>query len=218
LRPQVLLIRFSPQSIAAATTDLWPSLANTLVVPWRGTQIAKPQYTPSTRARATSEHDRDLPASKHRSSVIPNRTELPGFLHDAIPARLLPSDVANMNPTNIRSELSNMSRQSLVMANPFIRRSPQVLLSRSIGVAPGLRVLHTYRPSPLQSLTWPAQLRPQQQYRGFGTGGISRSLLANREAAANRNPNSATAQNAFYQILLKANMPAIVVERYQSGM
>lgn len=37
------------------------------------------------------------------------------------------------------------------------------------------------------------------------------------EEAANRNPSSATAQNAFYQALLKANMPAIIVERYQSG-
>ncbi|KAM0322990.1 hypothetical protein ACHAQA_009089 [Verticillium albo-atrum] len=55
------------------------------------------------------------------------------------------------------------------------------------------------------------------QRRAFGTNGISRNLLAAREAAANRNPSSATAQNAFYQLLLKANMPAIVVERHQSG-
>ncbi|KAL2759627.1 hypothetical protein ACRALDRAFT_1079333 [Sodiomyces alcalophilus JCM 7366] len=53
--------------------------------------------------------------------------------------------------------------------------------------------------------------------RSFGSSGISRNLLASREAAANRNPNSATAQNAFYQILLKANMPAIIIERHQSG-
>ncbi|KAG7119732.1 Mitochondrial inner membrane i-AAA protease supercomplex subunit like protein [Verticillium longisporum] len=36
-------------------------------------------------------------------------------------------------------------------------------------------------------------------------------LLQTREAAANRNPSSATAQNAFYQLLLKANMPAIAL-------
>lgn len=42
-------------------------------------------------------------------------------------------------------------------------------------------------------------------------------MLANLEAAANRNPTSPTAQNAFYQVLLKANMPGIIVERYQSG-
>ncbi|ROW04308.1 hypothetical protein VSDG_01177 [Cytospora chrysosperma] len=56
------------------------------------------------------------------------------------------------------------------------------------------------------------------QYRNFSSnGGISRNMLANLEAAANRNPTSPTAQNAFYQVLLKANMPAIIVERYQSG-
>ena len=37
------------------------------------------------------------------------------------------------------------------------------------------------------------------------------------EETANKNPNSATAQNAFYQALLRANMPAIIVERYQTN-
>ena len=37
------------------------------------------------------------------------------------------------------------------------------------------------------------------------------------EQTANNNPTSATAQNAFYSALLRANMPAILVERYQSG-
>ncbi len=37
------------------------------------------------------------------------------------------------------------------------------------------------------------------------------------EQTANNNPQSATAQNAFYSALLRANMPEIVVERYQTG-
>ena len=37
------------------------------------------------------------------------------------------------------------------------------------------------------------------------------------EQTANNNPTSATAQNAFYSALLRADMPAILVERYQSG-
>ncbi|KAL8671846.1 MAG: hypothetical protein Q9168_003662 [Polycauliona sp. 1 TL-2023] len=37
------------------------------------------------------------------------------------------------------------------------------------------------------------------------------------EQTANNNPASATAQNAFYSALLRANMPAIVAERYQTG-
>jgi ATP-dependent metalloprotease len=71
----------------------------------------------------------------------------------------------------------------------------------------------------MQKFTWITIQNPSRniQHRRFGTGGVSRDLLANREAAANRNPNSATAQTSFYQLLLKANMPAIVIERYQSG-
>jgi ATP-dependent metalloprotease len=84
----------------------------------------------------------------------------------------------------------------------------------------GLRSMHMMRLcAGLAPLVGPGgKHQARVPYRGFGTGGISRSLLANREAAANRNPTSATAQNAFYQVLLKANMPAIVVERVQSSM
>ncbi|KAL4776441.1 P-loop containing nucleoside triphosphate hydrolase protein [Aspergillus nidulans var. acristatus] len=55
----------------------------------------------------------------------------------------------------------------------------------------------------------------QQQRYLFG--GPSHTLLAQKEKTANNNPNSANAQNAFYQALLRANMPAIVIERYRSG-
>ncbi|ROT43478.1 ATP-dependent metallopeptidase HflB [Sodiomyces alkalinus F11] len=81
-----------------------------------------------------------------------------------------------------------------------------------LATAPYLRV--TPRPT-TQSLGLLLHTRPFGS--SGGSGGISRNLLASREAAANRNPNSATAQNAFYQLLLKANMPAIIIERYQSG-
>lgn len=37
------------------------------------------------------------------------------------------------------------------------------------------------------------------------------------EQTANNNPTSPTAQNAFYSALLRAEMPAIIVERYQTG-
>ncbi|KAL4778160.1 P-loop containing nucleoside triphosphate hydrolase protein [Aspergillus varians] len=67
------------------------------------------------------------------------------------------------------------------------------------------------RPSPTLS-----NLRRLEQQR-FLFGGPSHSLLAQKEKTANNNPNSVNAQNAFYQALLRANMPAIVIERYRSG-
>lgn len=48
-------------------------------------------------------------------------------------------------------------------------------------------------------------------------GSVSQNLLAHMEQTANNNPTSPTAQNAFYSALLRADMPAIVAERYQSG-
>lgn len=47
--------------------------------------------------------------------------------------------------------------------------------------------------------------------------GSTQNLLAHMEQTANNNPTSATAQNALYSALLRANMPAIIVERYQTG-
>lgn len=48
-------------------------------------------------------------------------------------------------------------------------------------------------------------------------GSVSQNLLAHLEQTANNNPTSPTAQNAFYSALLRADMPAIVIQRYQSG-
>lgn len=110
-----------------------------------------------------------------------------------------------------------MTPRSLDMANPLFRRSFSTLMSRPLGTPYAMRSMSTYQPSRPPSLpSAPIVLRHLQQ-RGFGSGNVSRSVLASREAAANRNPNSASAQNSFYQALLKANMPAIIVERYKSG-
>ena len=45
----------------------------------------------------------------------------------------------------------------------------------------------------------------------------NQNQLAHTERTANNNPTSATAQSAFYTALLRANMPKIVIERYQTG-
>jgi ATP-dependent metalloprotease len=59
-------------------------------------------------------------------------------------------------------------------------------------------------------------LKPQQRTL-FGSSNTSQNLLVRLEEVANKNPTNATAQNAFYQALLRANMAAIVVERHQTG-
>jgi ATP-dependent metalloprotease len=48
-------------------------------------------------------------------------------------------------------------------------------------------------------------------------GGPSHSQLARLEESANNNPNSASSQASFYSALMRANMPQIVVDRYDTG-
>jgi ATP-dependent metalloprotease len=48
-------------------------------------------------------------------------------------------------------------------------------------------------------------------------GGPSQDQLARLEEAANNNPNSATSQASFYSALMRANMPQIIVNRYNTG-
>ncbi|KAE8146950.1 AAA+-type ATPase [Aspergillus avenaceus] len=82
-----------------------------------------------------------------------------------------------------------------------------------LSISPSFRPLSM---SPLSNRLRLSLPRSQQQRGIFG--GPSHGLLAQKERTANNNPNSVNAQNSFYQALLRANMPAIVVERYKSGM
>ncbi|KAL2263866.1 hypothetical protein VTK26DRAFT_4662 [Humicola hyalothermophila] len=215
-------------SITAATTDLWPSIANTLAIPWRGSTFSSPAPRskhsnaplPTSSRVATAEPTQNVSDIALKGSATSAKAALPDFMRDAVlPSRFLDRTLAKASPVNILSEISSMSPRSIAMANPLIRRSYAALMARPLATLPAFRSMSTYQPSRMQQFTWiKPQCTPRSvQCRHLGTGGVPRDLLASREAAANRNPNSATAQNSFYQLLLKANMPAIIVERYQSG-
>ncbi|KAJ8115776.1 hypothetical protein ONZ43_g4593 [Nemania bipapillata] len=204
-------------SVAATAAELWPSIANTLAVPFHAPSSRNPRHLPShshapsrTRqvdpARETTEPARSVTANGSP------RFELPEFLrdacHDAAFAPTPPSRQAIPTPFDIRSSISTMPRAALLASSPLVHRLyPQRLLLRSMCTSStGLSAI----PRPLFGAS-------SFQRRSFQTSGLSRNLLAHMEESANRNPTSATAQNAFYQALLKANMPAIIIERYQSG-
>lgn len=91
--------------------------------------------------------------------------------------------------------------------------------ARPRGVFVPARSYSTLNPLRLSSLRPAPKINglSKLQQRRLLFGGLSQNILAQKEKTANNNPNSASAQNAFYQALLRANMPAIVVERYRSG-
>ncbi|CBY00355.1 hypothetical protein IAQ61_011287 [Plenodomus lingam] len=71
--------------------------------------------------------------------------------------------------------------------------------------------------SQLRSLSRPGLVGLHRiQQRGL-FGGPSQDQLARLEEAALNNPNSASAQASFYSALMRANMPQIIVNRYNTG-
>lgn len=195
-------------SIAAATTDLWPSIMKALKVSLRSPSL--PLLDPKLPRTQKVESSSQTTHVQPKPSQELTKFELPGFLRDAQhDARLVPTaSVKNITtPFDIRSSISSMQRTALLASNPVAHRLyPQHLSSRLLSTSTAPRVF----PNSLTKMIMP-------QRRFFQSGGLSRNLLAHMEESANRNPTSATAQNAFYQALLRANMPAIIIERYHSG-
>ena len=103
------------------------------------------------------------------------------------------------------------SSKILQAANPlFLGTSSMSRTTRSYSTLPPFRLIRHYRPIK-------SSLPVIVQRRALIAGSSSQNLLAHMEQTANNNPTSPTAQNAFYSALLRADMPAILVERYQSG-
>ncbi|KAI0395674.1 peptidase family M41-domain-containing protein [Xylariaceae sp. FL0594] len=199
-------------SVAAATTELWPSILNTLAIPFRTsarTTTRQATFHPDKVTAPTQAPASPTPAP---AASTPTRCELPEFLrnsrYDAAVNPICSLRQAVANPLDIRSSITAMERAALMASNPVVYRPyPSHLFIRPLSTSTALS----------RGLSRPLMRTFTFQMRSFQTSGISRSQLARLEESANRNPTSATAQNAFYQALLKANMPAIIIERYQSG-
>ena len=103
------------------------------------------------------------------------------------------------------------SFKMLQSANPlFLGTSATSRTTRCYSTLPPFKFIRDYRPlkSSLPSIS---------QRRNLAAGNSSQVLLAHLERMANSNPTSPSAQNALYSALLRADMPGILVERYQTG-
>ncbi|ESZ90406.1 hypothetical protein SBOR_9217 [Sclerotinia borealis F-4128] len=120
------------------------------------------------------------------------------------------------------SARSHIDSLSLSLRNTFIS-VPKLISTANLTVPASsiLAMAHGRQMSMFSSLRSqthrPVTKFSQTQQRSLFGGSMSHNLLSHLEETANKNPKSATAQNAFYQALLKANMPAIIADRYQTG-
>lgn len=105
--------------------------------------------------------------------------------------------------------INQASSQILLSANPFRHVQPITQSSRYYSTHPLLKFARKQR-------ILPPKFSGNIQRRSI-SGSSSQNLLSHMEQTANNNPTSPTAQNGFYSALLRADMPAIIVERYQTG-
>ncbi|KAE8412980.1 hypothetical protein BDV36DRAFT_44372 [Aspergillus pseudocaelatus] len=183
-------------NLSAATSDIWPSISKLLNAPWKNVE-----RSPATSGPAASQG-----LFQRTAEEGSNHVSLPEFL-DTVPSEALGPGICSKPAHHLWSR--SFSKESTLWTAPsLVSRQPRSPSFRSYSSWTSLdRLRHV--PSAI------GISRLQQQR--FIFGGPSHGLLAQKEKTANSNPNSANAQNAFYQALLRANMPAIVVERYKSG-
>ncbi|KAF2003717.1 cell division protease ftsH [Amniculicola lignicola CBS 123094] len=199
------------QGIASATAELWPAMSTVLKSSFQGFARQATSHG-GNRQRQSAGVTESSPASEIRSR---SPFSLPESLQ-SVPASALyqmPSPAALKSIPSVANTVSAVPRHALRLCSPFARSMP-------FGSMPGRQYSTASRIGPF------ANLRPSSGVGSIGLGlaqrrtlfgGPSQTLLARLEQAANNNPNSAAAQAALYSAVLRAGMPNIVVERYQTG-
>jgi len=217
----ILMLTFlSTQTIAALTTTaLWPPLSGALSsIPLAASALVRASSKSPAVPTARSKHTSTASSSSTQAPAGPAVVRHAHVNTTIMSLPLVPRWTAfrSISPVAIFTQPSVTPLRSVTMANPLLRRSFSSTTTTPLAAPFAMRLMGTCRPQTSLFHSTALPLR-HLQLRLFGTGGISRTILASREAVANRNPTSPTAQNAFYQALLKANMPAIVIERHQLG-
>ncbi|TGO16331.1 hypothetical protein BTUL_0029g00210 [Botrytis tulipae] len=131
--------------------------------------------------------------------------------------RMLSTRSIPVLPSSARMDsMSPGLRNAFISASKRISTANSTIPSSSILAMAHCRQISTSSsPRPEQSMPFTKPFESQR--RSLFGGSTSHNLLSHLEETANKNPTSATAQNALYQALLKANMPAIIADRYQTG-
>lgn len=203
---------------------MWPSISNAMSATWMVLGTRTQSTSQSSRGKVQEQRipqsSAVLPAVPKVGSLLslflechdhsrhqPSKVEIPECLRD------LPSSFSSImtprflpqTPFGIQHTLQAMPKGALSAANPIARRAC-MFPSQSRQMSTALR-------SRFQRPDLAVKEIGESQKRTLFGGTTSRSILAHLEETANKNPNSATSQYAFYQALTRANMPAIIVER-----
>ncbi|KAI9708003.1 MAG: ATP-dependent zinc metalloprotease FTSH 4, mitochondrial [Bogoriella megaspora] len=194
------------QAIASATTEVWPSFSSVLSTPWRTLRRDIPSHRKPTSISRRSLHSTAALDSEATNPALPDyirHVDKASLRHQAGP------EITPESQTTL-ALLSKVPPNALSRCNPISTRLPPFFKPAARSYSTTLRIgsFRIQAPSTAVGLT---------QRRTISNGTTPRNLLAHLEQTANNNPQSATAQSAFYSALIRAHMPEIVVERYQTG-
>ncbi|KXT11311.1 hypothetical protein AC579_296 [Pseudocercospora musae] len=202
----------SLHQVASTASEMLPLISEATLLPlWRIGWAARAGKKAARKAETHTE-------AKQVPVPVRQRAEMPEYMSTAPLGALrhqMPSASALHGSFSTASMLSAMPRGTRRYASPLTRS-----FSSLTPAAPSLSSTTRIRPLTLRAPPKTSLVGFPQQRTIFGSSWASttnHNLLAHLEQTANNNPGSATAQNAFYQALLRANMPEIVVERYQTG-
>ncbi|KAH7083162.1 P-loop containing nucleoside triphosphate hydrolase protein, partial [Paraphoma chrysanthemicola] len=189
----------------SATPELWPVMATALRTPWQGLG-RKPVPTGARRLHTVKAESAS--AQSHSPHVRP------GFLQSVPVSAMRPATaaLALRAVPSVPGTAAAAPRNGLGLCNPLARISPLGFLARQYSTTSRNGSLSQFRHTLKPGMVG---LNLIQQRSLFG--GPSQDQLARLEEAANNNPSSATSQASFYSALMRANMPQIVVNRYNTG-
>ncbi|KAI4232612.1 MAG: hypothetical protein LQ349_004900 [Xanthoria aureola] len=199
--------------LTTVTADLWPLVNSNLTSPWkilRQSSVSAKSCSPNVHKEHFSSA---AEAARRTGTQLPEHPyKIPDCLN-SVPLRALRT--YSIDYTLNSHDVSRM----VAIPSSATCRSANVYSARPSSNRRLSRMYSTMRPFTMHDDATNVRskfLSPIQRRTIFGMGS-SQNLLAHMEQTANNNPTSATAQNAFYSALLRANMPAIIVERYQTG-
>ncbi|KAJ4360575.1 i-AAA protease yme1 [Didymosphaeria variabile] len=196
------------QNVVSATTELWPTMSAILKSPWQGfgkqTSVGAGQrrYVQSSATAPVPQTAYPLPECLESVSLSSLRQILSPHAMPSTPTAAGLISAVSQNGLRLCTPLT----RSMPLNSFMARQYSTVSRNGTNGTPPSFRLIPRLGN---------VGLTLAQQRSLFG--GPTHSQLARYEQTANNNPSSASAQATFYQALLRANMPRIIVERYKTG-
>ncbi|KAF2400935.1 ATP-dependent metallopeptidase Hfl [Trichodelitschia bisporula] len=212
------------QAFASVTSEVLPSLSTAFHSPWR--TLGRPSPPSTSRSNSVSQA-RQSPNIKMLEGRMLSTISRNGGSRAASTsvATALPDCRVSVPAASFSPQTADRVFQSAPTAVGLLSSAPRHVFRRANSLQPRVFLRPQRAQYSVLSRTTSSKITTMipmgpgsaMQRRMFWGSNTSYNHLARMEQTANNNPGSASAQNAFYSALLRANRPDLVVQRYETG-